>query len=219
MSDDRNIFSCLSDFVIESDGRTASGQDQQQRTPEFDERYTPSLSNDGNNEASIPRSLPPIPPQSLYGRHSVPSRDQTLGTSDRSTYMNTPVISGAYAMTNVVYGFRPEDGWAGVLFQVILQGPIAESWVKQKDIEFWISFDGHPVKAMFHEIDSTVSLPGIGTKRHIVQCVAPDIKKTVARIPVTLGVLGTGGKTIASALFMGFFQYKQNGILYCDLTN
>jgi hypothetical protein len=179
----------------------------------FDEKYNISLSNNGNDEASIPRSLASTPPQSLYGRHLVTSKDQMLGTSDRSTHMNTPLISGPYAMTNVAYGFRPEAGWAGVLFQVFLQGPFAESWIKQKDIEFWISFDGLAVKAIFHEMESAVSLPGIGTKRYIVQCVAPDIRKPVARIPVTLGVLGSGGKTIASALFMGFFQYKQNGIL------
>jgi hypothetical protein len=178
-----------------------------------------SQPNNGNNEASIPCSLSYAPSHSRYGRHPVTAEHQMLGTPNRPTHMNTLAIAGPSPMSNVVYGFRPEGGWAGVLFQAVLQGSFAESWAKQKDIEFWISFEGLSVKAVFHKLDSSVSLPGIGTKRYIVQCVAPDIKRISGSVPVTMGVLGSGGKKVATCLFMGCFQYKQNGILPSDLTN
>lgn len=177
-------------------------------------------SDDGiSHEASIPRSMPSTPSRITSRRPTPMARDQMLGAPNRPTHMNTPAASGPFPMSNILYGFRPETGWPGVLFQVFLQGPFVESWKKQKDMQYWISFEGEGAKAMFFEMDSRIALPEIGTKRYILQCVVPDIPTTHGRVPVTLGVYGTGGKTVVPALFIGYFQCRPNGMSSVDYTN
>jgi hypothetical protein len=121
-------------------------------------------------------------------------------------------------MSDIIYGFRPETGWSGVLFQAFLQGPFVELWKKQKDMEYWISFEGQAAKAVFYDMESSISLPDIGTKRYILQCIVPGIDRQ-GPVPVTLGVYGAGGKTVASALLIGFFQCRPNGMFPINLTN
>jgi hypothetical protein len=144
------------------------------------------------------------------------AKDLMLGTPGRVTHMNTSASTGAYAMSNVVYGFRPESAWPGVLFQVILQGPCIPVWQKQKDVAYWLSFGGISVKPAFYEMESTVSLPDIGTKRYILQCIVPEPTTNSRKVTVNLSVHGVGGKTIVQSLLLGVFEYKDNGnyILY-----
>jgi hypothetical protein len=142
-----------------------------------------------------------------------------LGTPGRQTHMNTRLISGPYPMSNVVYGFRPESGWPGVLFQVFLQGPFIQNWQKQKEVEYWITFEGHEVKAVFYELDSQVPLPDIGTKRYVLQCVVPQTGTDIGRVPINLSVHGLGGKSVVQSLFMGYFHYKPNGIILSSSSN
>jgi hypothetical protein len=142
-----------------------------------------------------------------------------LGTVGRAARMNTSAIVGTYPMSDVVYGFRPEFGWPGVLFQVVLQGPLIPMWSNQTDVEFWLSFGGKGVKPTYHEMGSAVSLPGIGGERHILQCVVPQIDTQLGKVPVTLGVQGAGGRTIGQGLFLGYFEYKSNGIFYIYVPN
>jgi hypothetical protein len=139
------------------------------------------------------------------------AKHQMLGTPHRDTHMNTSAIAGTYPMSDVVYGFRPESAWPGVLFQVFLQGPFVQIWQKQKEVSYSLSFEGFSVKAVFYEMESTVSLPVIGTKRYILQCMVPNVATVVGKIPVNLGVHGAGGKTIVQSLFLGFFEYKYEG--------
>lgn len=126
--------------------------------------------------------------------------------------MNTSAVAGQHPMTNVVYGFRPESGWSGVLFQVFLQDPFITNWKKESELQFWIAFEGATMPAQFCETSSEVSLPDLGTKRYVLQCVVPE-KVGRDRCPVTLSVQGVGGKGIVQALFMGYFNYVLNGSL------
>jgi hypothetical protein len=141
-----------------------------------------------------------------------------LGSEGRPTHMNTPAVAGAHPMSNVVYGFRPESGWAGILFQVFLQGPFVSNWQKQKELDFWISFQGTDVPAVLYEMEANVSLPEMGTKRYILQCVAPE-QVEYGRCSVTLTVRGMGGKTIVGGLFIGKFQYRPNGVFHLYYAN
>ena len=147
------------------------------------------------------------------------ANSQMLGSEGRATHMNTSAIAGAHPMSNIVYGFRPECGWAGVLFQVFLQGPFIVNWQKQKEMDFWISFQGHHVPAVLYEMESTVALPEIGKKRYILQCITPE-KYEDKRCSITLSVHGLGGKTIVGGLFIGVYQYIPNGtsFLFLQLT-
>ena len=120
-------------------------------------------------------------------------------------------------MSDVVYGFRPESAWPGVLFQVFLKGN--PFWQKQKELAYWLSFGGASVKAVFYEMDSTVSWPDIGTKRYVLQCLVPEAIKEGPKIPVNLNVHGPGGKTLAQALFLGLFEYKESGTSFVCISN
>lgn len=134
-----------------------------------------------------------------------------LGTPGRNTHMNTPLIAGPYPMSNAIYGFRPESGWSGVLFQVFLQSPVVQSWQKNREVEYWIAFEGNSMRAVFYELDSQMSLTDIGIKRYVLQCIIPPTNKDIGKVPVTLTVRGPGGKNLAHGLFMGFFHFKPNG--------
>ncbi len=142
-----------------------------------------------------------------------------LGTPGRATHMNTSAVHGTYPMSDAVYGFRPESGWPGVLFQVVLQGSLIPCWQKQTDVTYWLSFQGESVKPVFYEIDSTVAMPNIEGKRYILQCIVPQVQMEIGKVPVTLGVQGAGGKTIAQGLFLGLFEYKPNGRFLIYLSN
>jgi hypothetical protein len=121
-----------------------------------------------------------------------------------------------FPMCKPVYGFRPEFGWAGVLFQVFLQGPFLSVWQKEKELQYWISFGSQSMKAAYFEFRSEVVLPEIANKRYILQCVVPPKdSRDGDSFPVNLKVIGTGGKTVAQDLFMGIFHYKLNGIGQC----
>jgi hypothetical protein len=142
-----------------------------------------------------------------------------LGTPGRSTHMNTPAIAGGCPMSSVIYGFRPESGWGGVMFQIVLQGPFIEAWKERKDMEYWICFDGNDVKAVLFDLVSTTSLPDLGTKRYVLQCLVPNIGIEAGRVPVTLRVNGAGGKTVNSGLCVGMFDYKPSGAFPSELAN
>jgi hypothetical protein len=140
-------------------------------------------------------------------------KESLLGTADRPTHINSPVAGQRFFMAKPVYGFRPECAWPGVMFQVFLQGTYVATWQKQKQLEFWIVFDNQRRKAAFFEVDSDVSLPDIGTKRYILQCLVPEVVwREGNSCPVNLTVHGDGGKMIASGLLIGQFQWKPNGI-------
>lgn len=158
-------------------------------------------------DAATPRSMH-TPVQRLGT-----SKDMMLGTPGRQTHMNTPLVSGPYPMSNVIYGYRPESGWPGVLFQVFMQGPFIQNWQRLKEVEYWITFEGQEVKAVFYELDSQIPLPDIGTKRFVLQCIIPHANTEMGRVPVTLSVQGLGGKSVVQSLFMGYFHYKPNGII------
>jgi hypothetical protein len=134
-----------------------------------------------------------------------------LGTPGRLTLMNTPGIAGRCPMSSVIYGFRPESGWAGVLFQIVLQGQFIESWKGQKEMEYWVCFNRDNVKAVLFDLVSPLPLRDLGTKRYVLQCIVPNIGQEAARIPVTLRVTGSGGKTVNSGLCVGMFEYKRFG--------
>lgn len=146
------------------------------------------------------------------------TKNQMLGSEGRLTHMNTPAAAGTHPMANVIYGFRPESGWGGILFQVFLQGPFLSTWQKQKELEFWISFQGKEVPAALHEMDSNVSIPEVGMKRYVLQCFVPH-RMEYERCSVTLAVLGVGGKSLAGGLFIGKFQYRPCGIFFFSSTN
>ena len=133
-----------------------------------------------------------------------------LGSPGRPTHMNTPAVAGSHPMSSVAFGFRPESGYPGVLFQIFLQGSTVANWQKQKEVQYWVSFEGDTEPAVFYEIDSNVSLPDIGTKRYVLQCIVP-LQNGRDNCPVTLTVNGFGGKSIVGRLFIGNFQYKPNG--------
>jgi hypothetical protein len=155
-------------------------------------------------------------PRSMHTSKSIRYTDmksQMFGSHDRPTLMNTSAVVGAHPMSNAVYGFRPEFGWPGVLFQVFLQEPFVTICHKQKDLEFWIAFEGNYIPAVFHEMESDVSLPDMGAKRYILQSVIPS-KVNQERCPITLVVLGSGGKTVVNGLLVGYFNYRPNGICF-----
>jgi hypothetical protein len=156
-------------------------------------------------------------PQAVLGRAA--PRDRMLGTPGRLIRMNTSAIAGGCPMSSVIYGFRPQSGWAGVLFQIFLQGNFIESWKEQKDMEYWVCFNGNNVKAVFFDLVSPVSLQDIGTKRYVLQCIVPDIGQDAGRIPVTLRVNGACGKTVNSGLCVGMFEYKLFGAFLIELAN
>jgi hypothetical protein len=140
----------------------------------------------------------------------------------RHTYINSATASNPkFPMTSVVYGFRPESGWPGVLFQVFLQGPFISLWQKQKELEFWVAFGSNSTKAAFFELESEVVLPDIDNKRYVLQCVVPPEAYSHGDgfCSINLKVSGNGGKTIASDLFMGRFKYRQNGMLSGYVAN
>lgn len=170
--------------------------------------YMSSL--EGHQDVSAPRAMQstPIPKNMNYAT----AKTQMLGSEGRPTHMNTPAVAGTHPMSNVIYGFRPESGWTGVLFQVFLQGPFVSNWQKQKELDFWISFQGLDVPAVLYDMDTNVPLPEMGTKRYILQCVVPE-RMDYARCSITLTVRGVGGKTIVGGLLIGKFQYRPNGII------
>jgi len=162
-------------------------------------------------DVSTPRSLR-SPNRPTFLGH-MPMRNPMLGSPGRPTHMNTPAISGSHPMSSVAYGFRPESGCPGVLFQIFLQGSLVANWQRQKEpMEFWISFEGHGVPAVLHETDSSVLLPDIGTKRYVLQTIVPPQSGRDRRCPITLTVNGPGGRSIVGGLFIGNFQYRPDGI-------
>jgi hypothetical protein len=142
-------------------------------------------------------------------------RDQMLGLLGRATFMNTLAASHPqFPMCKPVYGFRPESGWPGVIFQVFMQGPFIAAWQKEKELEYWITFGSQSMKAVFFEVEAEVALPDIEYKRNVLQCVVPPKDpRDGGSFPVNLKVIGTGGKTVAQDLFIGLFRYKTSGII------
>jgi len=139
------------------------------------------------------------------------SKDALLGTPGRATNMNTPAVQGIQPMSDIVYGFRPEAGWPGILFQVFLQGHPIEQWRKQQDLTWLVLFNGQSTPCAFHELNSNVTLPYIGHKRYVLQCIVPDIGLNGAQCPVTMNVYGAGGKSLAQGLYLGTFTFKHDG--------
>jgi hypothetical protein len=138
-----------------------------------------------------------------------------LGLLGRATFMNTlAALHPQFPMCKPVYGFRPESGWPGVIFQVILQGPFIAVWQKEKELEYWITFGSQSMKAAFFEVAAEVALPDIEYKRYVLQCVVPPKDPQDAEsFPVNLKVIVTGGKTVAQDLFIGLFHYIPSGII------
>lgn len=179
---------------------------------EADELARPTLPQltEEQPRVAAPTSLPaPTPPRVPTNRAT--PKDRMLGTSDRLTRMNTSAILGNCPMSSVVYGFRPESGWAGVLFQIFLQGEFIESWKTKVNMEYWVCFHGQDVKAALIQQSTAVSVPDIGSTRYILQCIVPDIPQADGRIPVTLRVEGDGGKVVNPGLCVGMFTYKPDG--------
>jgi hypothetical protein len=142
-----------------------------------------------------------------------------LGVPGRPTHMNTRQVEGIHPMSSIVYGFRPEFGCPGVLFQIFLKGALVANWgQRSKEMEFWISFEGQTVPAVIHELDSTHSLPEIETKRYVLQTIVPPPQGRDPS-PVTLSVNGTGGRNVIGGLFIGNFHYKVDGIHFTFSAN
>ena len=144
----------------------------------------------------------------------VSAKDLLLGTPGRATHINTEAVKGLYAMSDTIFGFRPESAWPGAMFQIFLKGPLIPIWQKQKETAYWVGFGGTSVKTAFYELESPspYSLPDIGTKRYVLQCLVPEAVTERPKVPVNLNVYGAGGKSIAQSLFLGMFEYKENGI-------
>lgn len=172
----------------------------------YDEEY---MSPYGGSAASTPRKMQSAP--SSRNINFATAKTQMLGSEGRPMHMNTSAVVGYHPMSSVVYGFRPESGWTGVLFQVFLQGIWVANWQKQKELDFRISFQGQDVPAVLYEMESTVTLPEIGTKRYVLQCIAPE-RFDNERCSITMSVNGLGGKTIVGGLFIGNFQYRPDGM-------
>ena len=114
-------------------------------------------------------------------------------------------------MTDLVYGFRPEAGWPGILFQVILRGAFLGDGLKYTQLAFWISFGGNEVPAIRHEMESQYTLPDLGRKRCVLQCLVPEGQYYENIIAVSMTAYGVGGKTVIKDVFIGFFQLVPNG--------
>jgi hypothetical protein len=112
-------------------------------------------------------------------------------------------------MSNIAVGFSPKCAWPGSPFHVFLQGSFAADWHQQKDLEYLIAFEGHNVKAVLDEMESSSQ---IGTRQHVLQCIVPQINKAVGRVSVTLTLCGLNGKPLTQPMLLGFFQYKPNGV-------
>ena len=159
----------------------------------IEEKYTgPAVK--GSQRVSTPHAMQSttIPRNTNY----VTAKNQMLGSEGRSMHMNTSAVTGTHPMSNVIYGFRPESGWAGVLFQVFLHGPFVSNWQKQKELDFWILFQGIDVPAVLFEMESEVDLPGMGRKRYILQCIVPELLDIEDRCSVTLTARGLGGRRL-----------------------
>src|SRR5271155_3019399 len=190
-----------------------AGRFHQSNNQFVDDGYMSPL--EGNSQdVSTPRSMQsPLRP-SIH----IPSRNPMLGSCGRPTHMNTPAVAGTHPMSSVAYGFRPESGCGGVLFQIFLQGSLVANWQRQKEMEFWISFEGQSVPAVLHELDSNIPLPEIGTRRYVLQSIVPP-QPGRDRCPLTLTVNGLGGKSVVGGLFIGNFQYKPDGSHLVLCTN
>lgn len=99
-------------------------------------------------------------------------KDQMLGLLGRATLMNTlAALYPQFPMCKLVYGFRPESGWPGVIFQVFL--PFIAVWRKENELENWITFGSQSTKAAVFKVAAEVALPDIEYKRHVLQSVVP----------------------------------------------
>jgi hypothetical protein len=47
--------------------------------------------------------------------------------------MNSAAASSHFPMAQPIYGYRPESGWPGALFQVFLQQPFIAYWQKDRE--------------------------------------------------------------------------------------
>ena len=148
---------------------------------------------------SIPRMVQPIQPRST-------------GQSPRGPHhRNNPTVGGPEPVTDLVYGFRPEAGWPGILFQVILRGAFLGDGLKYTQLAFWISFGGNEVPAIRYEMESQHTLPDLGKKRCVLQCIVPEGQYYDNITAVSMTAYGVGGKTIINDVFIGFFQLIPNG--------
>jgi hypothetical protein len=150
----------------------------------------------------VPRTLQAAQP------HGTRSEDHVLQTADRSSYTNTSGIPDPDAISNIAVDFSPKCAWPGSPFRVFLQGSFAEDWHQQTDLEYGIIFEGHIVKAVLDEIESSQ----IGTRQYVLQCVVPQINKAVGHVSITLALWGLDGKPLIQPMLLGFFQYKPNGV-------
>jgi len=117
-------------------------------------------------------------------------------------------------MSDMIFGFRPELGWAGVLFQVFLQGlsfyvPLQR---QKEQLKCWIYFGGQGAPAVLHEVDSEVDMQSLGFKRWVLQCIVPERRGSSCTRPVNLSVFGDGGKTVYQSIYIGIFTYRPNGL-------
>jgi hypothetical protein len=121
-------------------------------------------------------------------------------------------------MSFLVYGFRPEAGWSGVLFQVILQNDFLQDSLKYTQLAFWISFGGNEVPAIRHEMESHYPLPDLGKKRCILQCIVPEGQYYENITAISMTAYGVGGKTVVKDEFIGFLQLIPNGNIPLNLV-
>ena len=149
------------------------------------------------------------------------------GEPGRLTHMNTPAIQGepfggtVIPMTSVAYGFCPEQGYPGIIFQVYLQEPFITKFLKEgPSIRYQISFGGRPVQPAIHCLESSVYIPYMETRRYILQCFVPGPQYVMGPCRVTLDIFGRGNRNIGSRLVLGTFTYIKNGIpLPCVKAN
>jgi hypothetical protein len=114
-------------------------------------------------------------------------------------------------MSNLIYGFRPEAGWPGILFQVILQGTFLQDELRYTQLAFWISFGGNEVPAIRHEMESQYILPDLGKKRCVLQCIVPEGLYYENITAVSMTAYGVGAKTVIKDEFIGFFRLTPSG--------
>jgi hypothetical protein len=140
------------------------------------------------------------------------------GSPDRETRMNTAAAKGTYegrplAMANVAYGFCPEIGWSGVLFQVYIKKEFVKPFSKERELEFSLSFGEDKVSPVIHHLTSEIDLPELGRSRYILQCLVPGSPQKVGAFPVILRISGRGGRTVGqSGMYLGHFTYIPSGI-------
>ena len=164
---------------------------------------------------STPRTLP-TSTRPETRRRTYPStearssaKDRLRASPDRPTRINSPAAYGSTPISRVIYGFRPEAAWPGVLMQIILQGDLT-LLRKQKKLQFWVSFQQLQTPASFHDLKSDKNLEDLDDQRAIVQCIVPQLPQGSV-FPMTLNAYGEGGRSVLPSVHVGYFHVKPNG--------